>query len=455
MWTWNKPLNASRFLNKGMHTARPTIECLESRRLLSAGPLVGSAELAADGMLEVIGTRKNDAIHVALNAVDATKLDITLNGQAHTFDLTAVAGVRIDGGRGRDNLQVDNANGPVNVPVTLLGGKGNDRLSGGAGDDTVDGGDGKDSLAGGAGADQLLGGKGNDVLDGEEGEDNIDGGAGKDALDGGEGDDELDGGQGRDRVHGRGGRDTFHADDSETELHDRDEATDDDDELVSLDDVPPAVLEAFAMRFGGLIPTKVEAEQSDDGTAVRYEFKWVEDGRKWKAELDSTGDVVEARVAEAHVPAEVLAAFQAAFPGAIIDTVKMERTADGQMEYDFGFTAADGTADEAELGADGQPLESSEGEHEQSDSDRTDDADSTDNDNTDGSDAPDGDGGNHEVDPVPAVVQAAFEAAFPGVTVTEIEVKEESGAMTYEFEFTAADGTRAEAEFNAAGRMID
>lgn len=439
MWTWNKSLNANRYPNKGTHMARPTIESLESRRLLSAGPLVASAELAADGMLEVLGTRKHDVIHVALNAADGTKLDITLNGQTQTFDLTAVAGVRVDGDRGNDDLRIDNANGLVTVPVMLLGGKGNDRLGGGAGDDILDGGDGKDTLAGEAGADDLLGGKGKDIIDGEEGDDILDGGAGKDALDGGDGDDELDGGQGRDRVHGRGGRDTFHADDSEAELQDRDEATDDEDELVSLDDVPPAVLEAFAARFGGAVPTKVEAEQADDGTAVRFEFEWVEGGREWEAELDSAGDVVEARVAENHVPAEVLAAFQAAFPGAIIDSIEMERTADAQMEYDFEFTAADGTADEAELAADGQPLESDEDEREESDTERTDDA----------------DGGDGQAEPVPAVVQAAFEAAFPGVTVTEVEVNEESGALNYEFEFTAADGTRAEAEFNAAGWMID
>ncbi len=67
------------------------------------------------------------------------------------------------------------------MPISLLGGIGDDKLDGGGAADTLDGGDGKDTLLGGAdGGDSLVGGKGNDSLDG---------GGGNDTMAGGDGDD--------------------------------------------------------------------------------------------------------------------------------------------------------------------------------------------------------------------------------------------------------------------------
>ena len=66
------------------------------------------------------------------------------------------------GGNGDDTFDATDSA----VPVTLMGGGGNDTLLGGAADDLLVGGDGDDSLAGGAGLDRLVGGAGADFLDG-------------------------------------------------------------------------------------------------------------------------------------------------------------------------------------------------------------------------------------------------------------------------------------------------
>jgi len=63
------------------------------------------------------------------------------------------------------------AMGPARIPLTLKGGKGNDRLTGGLANDT---------LVGARGNDRLKGGKGNDKLKGGPGDDTCNGGPGKD-----------------------------------------------------------------------------------------------------------------------------------------------------------------------------------------------------------------------------------------------------------------------------------
>jgi VCBS repeat-containing protein len=71
----------------------------------------------------------------------------------------------VDGGDGNDKIdghKVTNAS----ASLTLLGGKGNDRLRGGRGNDILLGGAGKDVLDGGPGHDTLIGGGGHDVLTG-------------------------------------------------------------------------------------------------------------------------------------------------------------------------------------------------------------------------------------------------------------------------------------------------
>jgi Ca2+-binding RTX toxin-like protein len=166
------------------------VQSLESRTLFAANP-VGTAVIT-DGMLDVTGTNRSDEIHVAVNASDATKLDVTINGApALQFNLADVtAGIRVSGGNGSDTLLVD-AN--VLLSADLRGGNGKDVLGGGSGDDQLDGGNGNDVLSGGLGADVLLGGNGKDALDGGDGDDTLDGGRGKDAVTGGVGTDTFNG----------------------------------------------------------------------------------------------------------------------------------------------------------------------------------------------------------------------------------------------------------------------
>jgi Ca2+-binding RTX toxin-like protein len=82
----------------------------------------------------------------------------------------------------------------VPAPITLVDGRGNDRLTGGRGADVLDGGAGADELRGGAGPDRLTGGSDADHLFGGSGDDvvlsatfdgldKVSGGAGFDWID--------------------------------------------------------------------------------------------------------------------------------------------------------------------------------------------------------------------------------------------------------------------------------
>ncbi len=140
---------------------------------------------------------------------------VRLNGLDTVEDLTSAL---IDGGSGNDILTgFDAASGiDAGLPLSLLGGTGNDVLHGGSNNDTLSGQSGQDSLIGHSGADRLLGGSSNDVLDGgtgrdtlqgEDGHDILLGGADNDQLSGGSGNDHLDGGADNDLLQGDAGND--------------------------------------------------------------------------------------------------------------------------------------------------------------------------------------------------------------------------------------------------------
>jgi Ca2+-binding RTX toxin-like protein len=99
----------------------------------------------------------------------------------------AVAGFSFDAGVGDDRVAVARN---VAVPVTLIGGPGDDVLIGGSGSDRLVGGSGDDTLIGWRGADVLLGGPDNDRLIGGPGSDTMRGGPGLDLLRGGPGEDD-------------------------------------------------------------------------------------------------------------------------------------------------------------------------------------------------------------------------------------------------------------------------
>ena len=161
------------------------LESLEGRRMFAVAP-APLPFVDGAGVLQVAGTRQSDVIVVALDAADATKLSVTVNGVVTPVDLaTVTGGVNVTGGNGHDDIRVDAAGGEVTLAVTVSGGNGKDVLVGGAGPDTLDGGNGNDTITANAGDDTLRGGNGKDVLDAGDGNDNVDGGRGKDRLVGG------------------------------------------------------------------------------------------------------------------------------------------------------------------------------------------------------------------------------------------------------------------------------
>lgn len=109
--------------------------------------------------------------------------------------------IRVELGDGDDEQYVSLG---VRVPITVLGGAGNDNLQTEEAAGTLDGGPGNDRLNGDDGDDTLLGGDGNDTIEGEVGSDRVEGGAGDDHIsgDGSEGQwtDVIDGGAGTDTI---------------------------------------------------------------------------------------------------------------------------------------------------------------------------------------------------------------------------------------------------------------
>jgi Ca2+-binding RTX toxin-like protein len=79
-----------------------------------------------------------------------------------------VRSVRLDLGEREDSATVS-----IDVPTTLLGGPGADRLAGGPAGDQLSGDDGDDVLAGEGGADLLVGGDGADDVAGDAGGDDV------------------------------------------------------------------------------------------------------------------------------------------------------------------------------------------------------------------------------------------------------------------------------------------
>jgi len=103
---------------------------------------------------------------------DCTPGEITPDANAwiiQTFCAAAnVRSVRLDLGEREDRATVS-----LNIPTTLLGGSGADRLTGGPVADQLSGDDGDDVLAGGGGADVVIGGLGFDEVSGDAGDDDI------------------------------------------------------------------------------------------------------------------------------------------------------------------------------------------------------------------------------------------------------------------------------------------
>jgi hypothetical protein len=99
------------------------------------------------------------------------------------------------------------------MPSTLNGEVGSDKVTGGNAPDNAHGGQGNDTVDGGGGNDTIGGEEGDDTLSGGPGNDKIDGGPGSDTINGGDGDDTVTSADGtRDSIDCGAGTDTVTAD---------------------------------------------------------------------------------------------------------------------------------------------------------------------------------------------------------------------------------------------------
>ena len=257
--------------------ASPGVEPLEGRVLMSAS-LKG-------GALVVNGTSGNDAISVSLNAADPAKVDVSVNGVAQSFDLSAVKRIRAGGRAGNDLIAVANA---LLVPALLKGGAGDDDLAGGGADD------------------RLLGGKGDDVLNGNGGNDDVAGGAGADVYDSADGASERDG-----------------FDEKDDGLH------------LSVDQAPPLVQAVLTAVLGANASLGVTQSVDDNGATV-YEVEWTVGGVSHAAEISPVGllQKVTQVIDASGLPGAVSAAALAKYPKGTIRAVEQETLADNSVQYD-------------------------------------------------------------------------------------------------------------------------
>jgi len=180
------------------------IETLETRRLLTAaadaataahwelrddaGALQGTATLE-DGILKVTATDGND--EMTLGTLSAPgRLYVMVNRASVTVDAADLRGIQIDAAAGDDCLDFFNFGGLVDVPVTVVGGAGNDSFvaqrdrnnydepiafagQGPFAPVTLIGGDGDDDLHAGIGDCYMDGGAGTDTFEHGWGHDKI------------------------------------------------------------------------------------------------------------------------------------------------------------------------------------------------------------------------------------------------------------------------------------------
>ncbi len=208
------------------------------------------------GNNDLSGGGGTDTLRVTGNSV-LTITEVTASGGG-TDTYTGFEQATLEAGAGNNRLDASAAN----IPVTLLGGDGNDTLLGGSQNDSLEGGDGvdvvesfgtnivltdasapgfngdlmtsvegvqliatgpgsvinassytrgpvtiigsfgDDTLMGGAGDDLIIAGSGSDVVTGGPGDDQLFGHSGNDSLSGGSGNDTINGGSGRDSIDG-------------------------------------------------------------------------------------------------------------------------------------------------------------------------------------------------------------------------------------------------------------
>lgn len=113
------------------------------------------------GQLSLTGNTGNDTVELVPSGADYV---LTVNGTPYTITDTLTS-VIITGGDGADFIRVSSQ---LTLPVTLVGGTGNDTLRGGSGNDVITGDEGDDLIIGRDGNDLMIGGTGSDFLIGRE-----------------------------------------------------------------------------------------------------------------------------------------------------------------------------------------------------------------------------------------------------------------------------------------------
>ena len=171
------------------------LDPLEPRRLLSADLI--------NGLLLVKGTANPDQISASLHS---HQFRVTINNTTKSFPAPKVDELKIRGFAGSDTISLS---GRINISASIIGDRGNDRLSGSDGRELFDGGGWADEIFGGGGQDKLFGNIGNDTLHGGDADDFLSGDAGNDSLLGDGGQDLLTGDEGGDTLFDHSGNDTL------------------------------------------------------------------------------------------------------------------------------------------------------------------------------------------------------------------------------------------------------
>jgi Ca2+-binding RTX toxin-like protein len=141
----------------------------------------------AGNVLKVKGTNDDDKLTLRLQAGNTNVLEVDAgdDGSADfSFDRALLTGIRINALGGNDLVRVDEANGQIVEPTSVLAGNGNDTILGGSGIDTINGGNGDDLIDGNRASDVAFMGDGDDIFVWDPGDasDVVEGGDGSDAL---------------------------------------------------------------------------------------------------------------------------------------------------------------------------------------------------------------------------------------------------------------------------------
>ena len=186
------------------------------------------ADVDSVGMINVDGKTYintgsgDDVVTVGINPLTGKQV-VTVNGQM--YDVPPGNEIVIRAGEGNDEINVPQG---TNVNLSLLGGRGDDRLNGGSGSDRILGGQGRDHVFAGDGDDRVSGGTdrdyidaqgGNDLATGAGGDDTVYGMAGNDRISGGRGQDYLEGADGDDLLVGGDGNDIASGGDDNDRIH--------------------------------------------------------------------------------------------------------------------------------------------------------------------------------------------------------------------------------------------